>query len=107
MTVSRVVDVASNMSVEKAVSMVCGCGGVCAGAALASAAVAPIAVSTLASGVDGNNKMIKGVFPKVVLGVFGSVLVGGVVGGIVGVYAPSLILKTMELFLKSMAAKNS
>lgn len=104
MSVSGVVDAASRVSAEKAFSTACCLSGAYTGAAVTAAVVTPIAAVALMAGVGGNGKMIKGVIPTVVLGAVGSVILGGVVGGVTGLYGPSLILKTMELFLGSMAA---
>ena len=107
MSVSGVVDAASKVSAEKAFSTACGLYGACGGAAATAAIVSPIAVLMLAMGVGGNGKMIKGVVPSVILGTVGSVILGGVVGGVAGLCSTPLILKMMELFLGSMAAKTA
>jgi hypothetical protein len=72
------------------------------GAAATASLVVPIGFCAGASAIKGNGGFVKGAIPTI-LGV-GTVciLTGTATGAVIGVYAPHVILKTVEVFLNVM-----
>ena len=102
MSISGVSKAASEVTAEGVFRV----GSVMLGAGVGATAVAsvalPVGAFTACMAMDGKGQFVKGAIPTILTVGSVSILSGAALGGLIGAYAPKVILGVTEMFLSTM-----